>query len=314
LKGGCCLGALVLLLLAIGALGGAGWFIWNLGLFEELPEHDVAQRMRSRPSVMLVLDPDDPGIRPWVREQLNRFTGVLGPVLADSLPRQAVFALTPERQTGSVRGELLLSTARLTGLFESRLMDSETWRWTPGQKVTRVGFDEPGLWRVDSEYGLHPEAALEASRRWAKPGAPLEPAPPRHAAQLLIDNRDGAGFLALSPLLNPPPQPGDLFAHYDAADHADWLACIDSADARFDADADGTARLAVDIECPGPDEARRLLYFLEQRKDEVEHWIGKWGGRLEGQWQQQGAALSASFSAADAPRLLNNYLTWKPAS
>ncbi|MBI1320287.1 MAG: hypothetical protein GC168_15275 [Candidatus Hydrogenedens sp.] len=313
MRSGCCLGVLVILLLVAAAVGGAGWLVWKAGVFEQLPEQQLASELRTHPSVLLVVDPDAPGMTPLWQAVLGRYGGMFAPVVLRSLPHQAVFALEPDRQRSVVQGELLLSTRSLSGLFENRLNDTETWRWTPGQTVTRAAFDTPGMWRVDSTYGLRPEVQLEASKRWIKPGAPVQPLAPRHAAQLLLDNRDGAAFLALSPILNPPPQPGDMETTFDAALYSEWFACVDQLEARFDAELTGNVRLWMEITCPGEAEARRLRFALEQRRDDTARWIGKWGGRLEGQWERDGTILRGDFLVADALRLLDAYMTWEPA-
>jgi len=286
----------VVVLLAVLAGGVVAWLLVSAGVFEDHPEHDLSNELRVPARVLLRFDPDQPELRAWWDEILpERFRDYV----RESIPYQGIFALAPDRAEGVVHHEMLLSTRRLSGVFNSRLNDREHWRWWAGQSVEGAGFARPGVWRVHSTYPIGGEVLAEAGRLWVKPVSGRVEIPDSDAAFALeLDNRDGSAWLALASILNQGPQPGDLPREFDPIRYVEIFTWFERADGRLFLQPDGGAEFGFKLACPDEDAARNMLRALRPLRDYYDGLLAKRGAALEGYWERDGTGIVGEFTVA----------------
>jgi hypothetical protein len=311
LRNCCCLGCLTLIVLAVSLMALLFTVVMDTGALETYERQNAVAEVSGKPSVVVRLDLQSPSARPFLSMLMEDSAGYLTDFFIDSLPWEAVIALTPDRDAKAVRMGSILSMRRFSGLLEARA-DAELWRWFPGQKVDSLELERPGIFVVRSTLPLSEEAMNEASVRWSKPAGDALQVPEGAPLGAYIDNRDGRGYLALEPILNPPPQPGDRpgarEGQLDAAGWAPYFERFTEASGALGFDTDGMVTVELRLKAPGEQAAKDLLALLEAQRDSMGAEIERQGGWLEGAWSRQGSEVSGSFRVQKGQQLLKTFV------
>jgi hypothetical protein len=303
------IGCLVVLLLLAAAAGGLLLLVFQMGVFENHPRQSVLLPSDSPPALVIKLDPQHPNARPFFAHLLKNSSEPWRNFLLGSLPWEAAWTLSPNADNTAVDSTMALSLPRLSGLVEGRA-DPDLWRWFPGQKVTSLSFEQPGLWVARSSLPCRggPLEVFGATISELHPGHYQEYAPlhiPKDLPCVLtIDNRNDLALMALVSLLDPPRQPGDdLTWKTPLLDAKGWIPYFDIfSNATVTAQFNDEAALAIDvrIEARYPEDALVLLALAERQRDRFARRIEGAGGWLDGAWTVERRIITGAFSISNA--------------
>jgi hypothetical protein len=302
-------GCLVVLLLLAAAAGGLLLLVFQMGVFENHTRQSVLLPSDSPPALVIKLDPQHPNARPFFAHLLKNSSEPWRNFLLGSLPWEATWTLSPNADNTAVDSTVALSLPRLSGLVEGRA-DPDLWRWFPGQKVTSLSFEQPGLWVARSALPCSggpwhvlelPGSGFPLGLDQAKDPLPIPESLP---CVLVIDNRNDLAFKALVSLLYPPRQPGDdLTWEPPVLDAEGWIPYFGFfSQATATAQFNDEALLVIDvrIETTSPEAARVLLALADRQRDRISKKIEAAGGWLDGAWTINAQTITGVFSISNA--------------
>ena len=255
------------------------------------------------PALVIKLAPQHPNARPFFAHLLKNSSETWRNFLLGSLPWEAAWTLSPNADNTAVDSTVALSLPRLSGLVEGRA-DPDLWRWFPGQKVTSLSIEQPGLWVARSSLPLREEALVLLMGTYEMDAGEPLPIPEGVPCIVVMDNRRNHVYLALESILNPPRQPGDeLTWKPPALDSEGWDIYLDlllwaTATAQFNDEA--TLVIDARIEAGYPGAAHDLLVLLDRQRDRVAKQIEVAGGWLDGAWIMEGEMITGAFSISNA--------------
>jgi len=293
-KRGCLFGCCGVLAVLAAACFTAGYYAGKLDLISVADRVPTASYIKGDPAVLVHMDPNHAEIRSLLQEGLRRIPAPLRQYVLASLPYEGTLSIEPRRDQDQADITFALSTRRLAGLLESR-SSREVWRWWVAQRLDETGIEREGLWVVRSHVPLASAAIDEFNRRWARPAAEPLALEGSHALEVVVDNRGGRAYLALEPLLNPPPQEGDLPPETPPTVDADRLAGFFQlfTTARLTADPldRNTFAFRLKAECPNAHAAAASHFFLWLLRDWMYARLLERGIVLEGDVQRDDTSL-----------------------
>ncbi|MBP8129441.1 MAG: hypothetical protein KA184_07650 [Candidatus Hydrogenedentes bacterium] len=253
----------------------------------------VADYLGSSHAIFLWVDPNHGGLL----DAMSRVHEGIPPALFGLwLPHECALACGAGDGGGEdVEVVFAASLRRFAGFLGMFRSDPQRWRWFAAQEMTSARVERPGLWVVRSRVKPEPAPA----------GVPPPGAPVRfdgtHAAELLIDNRDGVAAAVLHRLFEPAHTVGEASVASEG-----WLDLLQHVrTARFVSDLEGSdaVRVLVSVECQDSGAASVVMTFLNAHQLEMEQVLaessvaaeGAWtqrGPRIEGHWRLRGASYA----------------------
>lgn len=297
MRRGCCIGSLLLLAGGLAGIFASGYYIGKLGVLVLAPRADTAGALQD--GAVLLVRLDTAGDEMYRLLQLGS-GGLPSSLLSTVLPYEAALALRPEADQGTVGVAGAVSLRRMAGVIFSRW--SQRMSVGPAQSGhSTLDRPEEGLLVYRSSVPL--PAYVRTDQVSNAPTTPMFEG--GHHLELLLDNRTGAGRLALAPWL-----PGgdaditrEMTAQLDAA-----LTHTVAVHAVGDFLSDRTLHLRITVETKNEQESQVCLLFLSLLEDTATQTAFGHDMTVEGNWDSRGKQLEGEFIIRGYDGLIEGYL------
>ena len=318
---GCCLGCFAVTALSVVLLIVAAFALERaVGVFVASERVSLTEAFGESHTVVIVANPNMPNALPVITEVLDSEELVLGYIMPHEV---ALFMdVDDDLQTRSLI--FAISTKHLGGLISWWLPTPEDWDLGDGMFVQDMAMQRNGVFQMTAEGDL-PETFLQSVRdRRATSDIP----PPRyeggHLLEILIDNRQGHGALALGSFFiedEEETEDGDQEAEPDEEKESgddrpvlnseDWSILFDTVlTFRMTTDIadDETHQVALELQCEDSTGARKIVVLLNTAQERMADHVEDQRAELDGAFERDGAVVTGAFILSKYRRFFRRHI------
>jgi len=314
MKKGCCLGCFAVAALSVVLFIVAAFVLERaVGVFVASERVSLTEAFGDTHTVLVLAKPNMPSALPMIADVLDSEEGFLEFLM----PHEAALFMDVDEELRTRTLTVAISTKRLGGLISWFLPTPEEWDLGDGMFVQDMAMQRNGVFQMTAEGDL-PETFLESVRdRRATSDIPPPTLEGGHLLEILIDNRQGEGALALGSFFiedEEETEDGEQEAEPDEEEESDDRPVLNSDDwaTLFDivltfrmttdiAD-DETHQFALELQCRNSDDARKILALLNAAQERMEDHVEDERAELDGGFERDGAVVTGAFTLSNYRR------------